>query len=410
MNFRTIKNLLTLCFVLLAIQASAQWQNIHTFSNPACALITSENILYAGLGGGGVYASQDSGAAWLEINNGIQFGGAYIFSFAARNDSIFAGGFGEVNFSENGGSDWSLLNLNLGPNSFVYSLIIKDHYLFAGVGHDTGNGIYRKQMNEPGWTPVSEGLPENVGVNALATVNNALFAGTDAGVYYSTNNGLDWSQSGNGIAPGLSVKSLIVSNMNILAGTTDGVFYSADNGNSWSAATGIPPGSVVTCFTGNDQYVVAGTYESACFSADNGMKWTRYNDGLDSIVSFYSLTSLGNNIFAGTGAGISTINAVFKLTYAALSVNENDYMTGNVVNVSPNPFSDNTIISCSIFLHNATLLVENFTGRTVKRMDHINGQSVMLRGDGLSTGLYMVRLQQDHQTIASIKIVITDRQ
>jgi len=410
MNFLKLKSILSICFVVLIFEAHAQWQNIHTFSSPAYALISSENILFAGLGGGGVYASQDSGAAWLEVNNGIQFGGAYIFSLASRNDSIFAGGFGEVNFSDNGGADWSLLNLNLGLNSFVYALIIKDNYLFAGVGHDTGNGIYRKQLNESGWTPVNEGLPANVGVYALAIVNNALFAGTDAGVYTSENNGTTWTQSNDGIPPGLSVKSLIVANTNILAGTTDGVFYSADNGNMWSTATGLPPGSVVTCFTGNDNYVVAGTYESVYFSADNGMKWTKFNNGLDSIVSFYSLTSLGNNIFAGTGAGISTTNSVFKLSYAALSVNEKVYMHGNVLNVFPNPFSDQAMVQCSIPLHNATLLIENFTGQIVKRMDHINGHSVLLPGDGLSTGLYVVRIQQDQRIIVAKKIVLTDRQ
>lgn len=408
MNILRLKNILILCFVVLFYETHAQWQNIYAFPNPAYALMTSGNTLYAGLGGGGVFASQDSGNNWFAVNHGIQFGGAYIFSLTSQNDSIFAGGFGEVCFSNDGGSDWSLLNLNLGLNNFVYALIMHDNYLFAGVGHDTSSGVYRKPVHESGWTRVNNGLPANVDVNALAIFNSTLWAGTNAGVYFSTNNGLSWTQSGYGMAPGLSVKSLIVANMNILAGTTDGIFYSSDNGNTWSAATGLPPGSIVTCFTGNNNYVVAGTYESVYFSSDNGMKWINFNYGLDSIVSFYSLTTFGNYIFAGTGAGISTTNTVFKLTYDALSVPENDFVTDNILHVFPNPFSDHTVLQSEVLLHDATLTLYNCFGHTVKHMKNINGQSMVLPRNELSAGLYIIRIQDDNKTIATNKIVITD--
>ena len=50
---------LVICLLALSYSANAQWQNIYTFPNPAYSFITSNNNLYAGLGGGGVYMSQD---------------------------------------------------------------------------------------------------------------------------------------------------------------------------------------------------------------------------------------------------------------------------------------------------------------------------------------------------------------
>jgi hypothetical protein len=400
-----MKTKLLLCFLALTGIANAQWYNIRKFpnSNSVYSIITCGNNLYAGLGGGGVYKSQDSGATWVAVNNGIQFGGAYVYSLTSRNDSIFAGGFGEVCFTHNNGLNWSLLNLNLSLNSSVYSIITKDNFLFAGVGHDNSNGVYRKQINGNGWTKVSNGLPMNVGVNAFVVNNNSLFAGTDLGVYISIDNGLKWTSSNNGISAGLSVKSLHVINGNLLAGTNSGIFVSFDNGSTWNYSTGLPSNTAVACFSSNNNNVLAGTSNGVYLSSDNGLKWSDFSNGLTNITSFLSITSLENYFYGGNGYGISTTNPSL-----ATSISENNTSIDDAWSIYPNPFSSQTTLLTNNLFKNATLTVCNSYGQILKQMNNLSGQTIIIQRENLSNGLYLLRLMQDGKIIATDKFVITD--
>lgn len=391
---------------IAAFAAHAQWQNVHTFPNPAYSFITCNGNLYAGLGGGGVYTSQDSGITWTAVNNGIQFGGAYVFSLTEHNDSIYAGGFGEVSFTDNGGASWSLLNLNLWLNSYVYAVTVKDSYIFAGVGHDTSNGVYRKHVSGTAWTLMNSGLPANIGVNAFAVNGNDLFAGTDSGVYVSTSNGASWSWMSNGITQGLAVKALIILNGNIIAGTTNGIFFSSNGGSSWSSAAGLLPNSYVTSFTTDGATVVAGTHESAFYSGDNGANWIQISNGLGGTMSFFSLTSLGGYVFAGTGAGIASSNSVFRFAYSDVTAVEENSDAAEWT-VFPNPFAGEATLRTSVPMKQATLTITNGVGQVVRQMSNLSGNTVVLSRNGLESGLYFVRLQNGGSVVTG-RLVVAD--
>jgi photosystem II stability/assembly factor-like uncharacterized protein len=400
--------LLVLFFITIHWCATAQWEQLYTFQTPAYAFTTFNNNLYVGLSGGGVYMSQDSGYTWVAKNNGIQMGGAYIYSFTSRNDSLFAGGFGEVNFSNDYGANWSLLNLNLDLNDFVFDLAIKDDFLFAGIGHGPTNGVYRKPMNGSGWSPMNNGLPSNAAVNALMVFNNNLLAGTDEGVYASINNGADWTWSGNGINAGLSVKSFFFMNGNILAGTTDGVFVSSDTGSTWNYSNGLDANSVGLCFTGNENYVIAGTYSSSYYSSDNGLNWVKISNGTDTVMSFFSMTSMGNYFYSGTGGGISVTNGVSRLSYLTLSLPDNKFMSGKDCSVTPNPCKYSTTIRLRSMVENANLSIYNLYGQKIKTMDNISGITISLSVSDLPGGCYYFRMTQDSEVIANGKLIIAN--
>lgn len=392
----------------LSYIGNAQWQNLNTsFQNVAYSIHTCNYDIYAGLGGGGVYRSQDDGVTWVAVNNGIQMGGAYVFSLTSRNDSIYAGGFGEVSFTHDRGENWKVLNLNLWLNNNVYALIVKDNYLFAGVGHDASNGVYRKPLNDTVWTQVNNGLPANVAVNAFAMNNNFLFAGTDLGVYVSTNNGTNWTLANNGINAGLTIKSLIAINGNILAGTSDGIFVSSNNGGSWSRPTnGIPPNSQILCFTSYANYVVAGANNTSYFSADNGFSWNNISNGLDSVFYVYSISMNDNNIYAS--ASTPTSLSIFKFPYNSLSVFENNVNKDHAWSISPNPFASQTTLQTDHVFKNATLIIYNLHGQAVKQIDNLSGQSITFRRDNLPNGEYFIRLTQDDKVIVTDKLVIIE--
>lgn len=78
------------------------------------------------------------------------------------------------------------------------------------------------------------------------------------------------------------------------------------------------------------------------------------------------------------------------------------------ISIHPNPFSSQTIMQTDYPLQNATLIVENYFGQTVKQIINISGQTVILTRDNLPSGLYFIRLTEDSKVIATKKLLIAD--
>lgn len=77
--------------------------------------------------------------------------------------------------------------------------------------------------------------------------------------------------------------------------------------------------------------------------------------------------------------------------------------------IYPNPFSAlATLYADNLFLHNATLTVDNYFGKTVVQIKNISGHTVTFNRDNLPCGLYFVRLTEENKTIATDKLVITE--
>jgi hypothetical protein len=53
--------------------------------------------------------------------------------------------------------------------------------------------------------------------------------------------------------------------------------------------------------------------------------------------------------------------------------------------------------------------VVNCFGQTVKQIENIRGQTVVLSRDNLASGLYFVRLTEDKTLISADKLVIADK-
>lgn len=80
----------------------------------------------------------------------------------------------------------------------------------------------------------------------------------------------------------------------------------------------------------------------------------------------------------------------------------------NKIMVYPNPFSSKAILQTDNYLINATLTVDNVFGLTVKQIENISGQTIVLHRDNLPSGLYFVRLAEYNKIIATRKIIITN--
>jgi len=74
--------------------------------------------------------------------------------------------------------------------------------------------------------------------------------------------------------------------------------------------------------------------------------------------------------------------------------------------IYPNPFSVETTLQVDHFLNAASLTVYNSNGQVVKQLNNISGQTVTLRRDNLTEGVYFIRLTQDNKLVAATKVLI----
>jgi uncharacterized repeat protein (TIGR03803 family) len=104
--------------------------------------------------------------------------------------------------------------------------------------------------------------------------------------------------------------------------------------------------------------------------------------------------------------GTNSKGTIFKFAYIT-DIAENNAST--IFSVSPNPFSTQTVLQTDRRLTNASLIVYNSVGQTVRRVDNLAGGTIIFHRDNLPCGLYFVRLTQDGNTISADKFVITDK-
>jgi hypothetical protein len=74
----------------------------------------------------------------------------------------------------------------------------------------------------------------------------------------------------------------------------------------------------------------------------------------------------------------------------------------------PNPFNNQTTLRTDKYFQNARLTLNNNLGQTVKQMENINGQKIILERSNLSRGSYIIHLSENNKIIATKKLIITD--
>lgn len=78
------------------------------------------------------------------------------------------------------------------------------------------------------------------------------------------------------------------------------------------------------------------------------------------------------------------------------------------INIYPNPFSKETIISSKKVFINANFTLFNSFGQIVMEKQNINGEFTVLPRGNLSSGVYFIRMTQGNNIIANEKLIITD--
>jgi hypothetical protein len=279
--------------------------------------------LLAGTYGGnpncGFFLSTNSGASWVQSNNGLQdsYGnGPSVNTFASKDGSLFIGTYNGVFLSIDTGKSWTVVSSGL-PTSGLYTrdvrcLAFKGSDLFAGT---SSGGLFLSTNSGGSWREDNPGFMGK-DIYSLCVSGPTILAGTGCGVYYSSDNGGNWTVT-HGLGPFLSgsVESFLIRGTELFIGVDRGfgrgpqagnIIRSTDDGSSWTPQTDFASRAMV--FLGSDIY--AGTNAGVVRSIDSGRHWTSCNQGLprsdydSSFIYISSLATDGQNIFAATDKGI----------------------------------------------------------------------------------------------------------
>ncbi len=244
----------------------------------AGAALTSGRILsfavlgrkaYAGTDARGLLASSDGGRTWAVE---AAFPSQKVRCLIAHGNRIHAGTDANGVWVSNGsGQPWSRLSDGLPNNSQIFALAVVRGKLFAGL---YSQGLYAMDERQHSWVKTGPVTPL-----ALAGVEDALIAGHNpGGLFSSGDQGASWSKgeatvqsfsplsalqpddSGE-LSPDAPVWELGANDEGLVfAGASAGIYYSEDRGRTWNRARhGLPEKSPGIAFLLKRDFVLAGT-------------------------------------------------------------------------------------------------------------------------------------------------------
>jgi len=277
------------------------------FGGPIQTLVSAPgqaSTFYAGTSNSGVYRTDDSGANWRPVNNGL--GGRTISSLVIDPGNplvLFAGTTIGVFKTIDGGTNWLATNNGL-PSSFqgqtsqsispIIGLAIKPNdgnTVYAVIDSLTVSDIYKTIDGGGNWVIANTGLPDSrflpvLAVSALSP--DTLYLGLNrSSIYKTTNGAANWSATGYNQSDVTAI-SVDPTNANIVyAGGQQSISKSSDGGNTWGTKVQVyehafndqPLISSIVINPTNSQTIWVGTTSGVYKSDDGSVHWTNFNNG-----------------------------------------------------------------------------------------------------------------------------------
>lgn len=159
--------------------------------------------------------------------------------------------------------------------------------------------VYKSVDRGVSWTQSDTGLPGDVRINAFATLDDTVLAGTDSGIFRSTHAAQSWNPT-----PGLSpasgrILSFAVLGGRVFAGTDRGLQVSADGGVTWSAVTAFPNVQLRSLGVRGTELFAGTDTRGVLVSRDGGVRWNPTGPGLPPDAQVFAMESVNGAVFAG---------------------------------------------------------------------------------------------------------------
>ncbi len=148
-----------------------------------------------------VFKSTNKGTNWTQMGN-ISGSGQILYLAAAPSNSLvlYAATSGAIYKTTNGGTSWSTITSGLPTASAQITRIAVDNTDANNVfvtfsGYSAANKVFKTTDGGASWLNISTGLP-NLPVNCIIYTNNTndeLYVGTDVGVYFRDGSMSSWT-------------------------------------------------------------------------------------------------------------------------------------------------------------------------------------------------------------------------
>ena len=338
---------------------------------------TNQNI-FAGTYGAGIYRSSDNGDNWEPINFDKLSNYPNTSSICITNDgNIFCikTGAGTGLFSSsNNGKNWTQIEGPTNDYDFLDIGVNMYGWIYCSSWDIISSGPYYKLIfsNDSGTTfhEITSNLPLADYYNIRFTTQNDIIVTTlSDGIYKTTNNGANWTTINNNLI-NKNIRALILGN---LCGQ---LFTGGINGG-----------------------IDGGVYRSI----NNGDSWEKFSNGLKYLQIYALAIDSSGYVYAGTDGGVyKTINSCIS------DVLVNKKIIKFELNISPNPTTDNITISYRESL-NPSISIYNSLGIEIKRITdtELSGNSsINLTTDDFPSGIYYCSLNSGINKITKSFVVI----
>lgn len=275
---------LLIVFVLLLNTANfiSQWQECSNGieGKDLTQAFISNNEIWVGAGGSGLYKSTNEGNSWL-----LSYATSYIpIRFCTNLSNIFFMGQGSLSDriyrSVDNGLNWE--NVSAGTSGDKWDIITYSNELYLAA---YGYGIYKSQIGSS-WTLINNGL-NSLNIQCLGYKDNYMFCGSRSnGISRSTNVGQNWDPANNGLLT-YDVRGLCSNESGIFLftdneGNTSGVYFSSNYGSNW-VFSGLTNKDIVSMVSINNLMFAMVYNEGIYRSTNNGVNWLLVNDGLTNL-------------------------------------------------------------------------------------------------------------------------------
>lgn len=261
----------------------------------------SNDRLFAGSYGKGIYISNDKGKTWLQKNNGMA--NMQIISTLVDDDNAIYAGTSWGLFIKQKDKPWEEAAVFSGKRVQAVAKDSKGN-IYAG----TTSGIFKYNIADKKWGRVKGNPAAHSNISVIAVdKNDSIFAGIEGGgLFRSHDNGDSWTELENGLANKNVLTFAFDSKDRIYIGTSNGIFRNAkEDRDRFEDMTGNLKNTIIQSIAiDKDGNIYAGTDGGGVFVKSGDKAWEEKNSGLKNkrVLSLFSEGS--GNVYAGTYDGL----------------------------------------------------------------------------------------------------------